>query len=177
MPCLGCGRQFHDECETEGGCEKCHDNTSPITLSLTSPGSRFKPDDQVTDVLSTGRKRAVALYGHLNRSDLPCEWRGLKNCGGGAVPIYGCINGFRQDIHHGPDKNTLNNNRDNINLICKKCHKRWHTANDEVYDRELFILTKHEPQEATYEELYEAELKWVKTPRGHIKIDEGEDIE
>ncbi len=168
MACLACGRSFHDECEV--GCEACHGNLDVAIKSLAT-GSNLKADEQVTDVLSTGRKRAAKLYGHLITGSLPCEWRGLQNCGGGA-PIVGCINGFAQDIHHGPDKFTLNNARENIHLICKKCHKHWHFINDPLYSREIYITTKHEPVAATHEELYAAELKWVKTPRGHFKVEE-----
>jgi hypothetical protein len=168
MACIACGRSFHDECEI--GCDACHGNLDSITKSLAT-GSNVKPDERVTDVLSTGRKRAAKLYAHLMSPTTPCEWRGKKNCGGGAT-IVGCINGFTQDIHHGPDKFTLNNDRDNVHLICKKCHKRWHFYNDQLYERDLYRTTKHEPIEATYEELYSFELQWVKTPRGNFKVEE-----
>lgn len=66
-------------------------------------------------------------------SDLPCEWQNQANCGGGFVPILGCLVGRQQHIHHGPDKTTTNNGRDNISLICTTCHNRWHGKNDPLY--------------------------------------------
>lgn len=170
MACTSCGRGFHSECDI--GCKECHEEGERLANSIREIGVKRRPllpDHLVTDVISTGRKRAASMYKIDNT--LPCEWRGLKNCGGG-IPIYGCINGFMQDIHHGPDKNTLNNERENIHLICKKCHKRWHFTNDSVYVREEYVLTKHEPEEATREELYQYELKWITTPRGHFNVDE-----
>lgn len=171
MACLPCGRKFHDECEN-GGCENCHSDDSVVRSFVTSGngrgGSTPKSDSEVTDTLSTGRKRAAEKY-PLNRM-LPCEWRGLKNCGGG-VPIVGCENGYQQDRHHGPIKNTLRNELGNVHRICKKCHKRWHMFNDDVYDEETYSQTQHEPQEATQQELREFELRWIRTPRSHVKVE------
>ena len=83
------------------------------------------------DAISTGRKRAAALYpiavGQI------CEWAWKKQCGGGIVPIYGCTGRPASNIHHGPDKSTLNNERENISVICAFCHGRWHVANDKFY--------------------------------------------
>lgn len=169
MGCIACGRGFVDECENN--CEEEREKALEALALEDEPKSRFKTDDKVTDVLSTGRKRAAKLYAHLIDGELPCEWRMKKNVGGG-LPIYGCINGFAQDIHHGPDKNTLNNERHNIHLICKTCHKRWHITNDPVYDRDKYILTSHEPLDATREELYDYNLKWLRTPKAHFKVDE-----
>jgi hypothetical protein len=39
------------------------------------------------------------------------------------------------DIHHGPDKNTLNNAPNNVHRICKSCHHAWHAANDVYYGK------------------------------------------
>ncbi len=171
MACTACGRDFHEECEMYD-CYECHEKAVAIaTEKITGVSTRVKPDELVTDVLSTGRKRAAKLYGPEMEKTLPCEWRGKKNVGGG-IPIIGCINGFRQDIHHGPDKNTLNNQRENVHLICKKCHKRWHYTNDSHYNRDTYITTKHEPVDATHKELYDNELKWIKVPRGDFKVNE-----
>jgi hypothetical protein len=170
VACTACGREFHEECATN--CHDCHEHR--IREAIAKIGAPVKSDDQVTDVLSTGRKRAAKMYGDLMDKTLPCEWRGKKNVGGG-IAIFGCINGFRQDIHHGPDKTTTNNSRANVHLICKKCHKRWHTVNDPVYDRDKYLLTKHEPFDATHDELYAYELKWQSTPRSHITVNEDDD--
>ncbi len=176
MACIACGRDFHEECDTD--CYDCHEHELEVASeALVGKGRRegpYKSDDEVTDITSTGRKRAAKMYGNLMDKTLPCEWRGKKNVGGG-IPIIGCVNGFRQDIHHGPDKTTTNNSRENIHLICKKCHKRWHYTNDAVYEKEKYIQTKHEPVDATRKELYDYELKWLRTPRGNFKVDEDED--
>lgn len=83
------------------------------------------------DPLSTGRKRAAAMYpiapGQV------CEWAGLKRAGGGVVPIVGCIGRPASDRHHGPDKNTMNNAPNNVHRICDHCHNTWHGINDPYY--------------------------------------------
>jgi len=108
-----------------------------------------KDDDELKDQTSTGRKRARAIIqaelasGALYE-DMECEWSGLKFAGGGAVPIVGCNgtlitfekgNGGRTaNIQHGPDKSTLNNDRDtNLHVICTNCHNHWHALNDPYY--------------------------------------------
>lgn len=93
---------------------------------------RNKRDDSLKDQQSTGRKRAARLY--PLHSDQPCEWRGRERMGGGSNPIRGCDNGLQQARHHGPDKNTLNNEEGNVHRICHGCHNRWHAANDPDYD-------------------------------------------
>ncbi len=171
MPCMGCGRGFHEECDTH--CDECH----PLIIhnlfegealsSSTRNENGYKSDDKVTDYYSTGRKRAALLY-PINKEDpAPCEWRGKKNCRGGLAST-GCNNGFQQYRHHGPDKTPINNAVGNVHQICKKCHKRWHFTNDAVYVKEEYIKTAHEPQEATIEELQEYERKWMVQPRGHL---------
>jgi hypothetical protein len=49
------------------------------------------------------------------------------------VPVIGCFNNAATDIHHGPDKNTLNNTPENVHRICSDCHNRWHAANNQYY--------------------------------------------
>lgn len=83
------------------------------------------------DPVSTGRKRAAKLY-PLAVGQV-CEWAWHKDCGGGIVQITGCTGRPASHIHHGPDKSTFNNDRDNISLICEYCHNRWHAANDKFY--------------------------------------------
>jgi hypothetical protein len=91
----------------------------------------YKSDASLKDQQSTGRKRAAAMY-PLFRDDA-CEWSRKKNCGGGANPITGCLDGKQQARHHGPDKNTLNNDEGNVHRICHSCHNNWHAANDGGY--------------------------------------------
>ena len=89
------------------------------------------------DPKSTGRKEAARLY-PLNR-ERDCEWAHLSQAGGGKHPIKGCAVRFGQakkqeHRHHGPDKNTMNNEKGNVHRICTFCHNLWHAANDEDYD-------------------------------------------
>jgi hypothetical protein len=105
----------------------------------------------VTDVLSTGRKRAALMAPIFN--GMECEWAGLSAAGGGVEPIMGCrgnllakvrsnaelvddLEGMvRGELHHGPDKNVLNNTPGvNLHRICSTCHHRWHALNDKYYD-------------------------------------------
>lgn len=95
----------------------------------------------LSEPTSTGRKRAKDMYptpiGHV------CEWAGLAAAGGGVEPIVGCLGSPATDLHHGPDKNTLNNARvsdgtsdweQNVHLICSRCHNAWHGANNKYYE-------------------------------------------
>jgi hypothetical protein len=97
----------------------------------------YKTDATLTDQQSTGRKRAAKLY-PLNSGDY-CEWSGKSEQGGGKTPIAGCglrpgsVIGLQQCRHHGPDKNTLNNEAGNVHRICTPCHNEWHAKNDKDY--------------------------------------------
>jgi hypothetical protein len=100
-------------------------------------GGQIKDPSKVKDLESTGRKRAARLY-PIPKDGQPgfpmvCEWSGLLSAGGGINPIVGCRNGLAEGIHHGPDKNTLNNFAVNVHRICDSCHNRWHTLNDRYY--------------------------------------------
>lgn len=106
----------------------------------------YKDDSSLRDQQSTGRKRAAIAY-PLNEEAL-CEWAGKKNCGGGDHPIVGCLGNLQQARHHGPDKNTLNNERGNVHRICHTCHNRWHTLNDEGYVWNS-LYEPHSPTEAS----------------------------
>ncbi len=135
MVCIECTRGFHSECG-EPCC--CANPTGPSielpTLSeVVKLGRPPKPDEEISE--SAGRKRAAELYNLEMGDDKLCEWLGYANCGGGFVPILGCLRGRRTDIHHGPDKRTFVNERTNINLICSLCHNRWHAINDPKYGK------------------------------------------
>lgn len=96
---------------------------------------KYKRAAIVRDPESTGRKRAATLY-PLDRS-APCEWLGKTAMGGGDFPIDGCPLGSnckQQARHHGPDKNTMNNEPGNVHCIGHLCHNRWHVKNDPDYD-------------------------------------------
>jgi hypothetical protein len=157
MGCPGCGRFFHEECETN--CENCHGEQDRVVKSITngSMGAPIKDPDKVTDRFSTGRKRAAVLYPIFK--DKPCDWRGKKNVGGGHG-IVGCINGMQQHRHHGPIKDTLRNDPENIHRICTKCHSRWHAVNDPLYSEEEYEDLPHSPEDATDIELLTADAEW-----------------
>lgn len=122
----------------------------------TEPGSRVKAPGDVGDIRSTGRKRADDIAEMM----LPvfegtlCAWAGLKFAGGGPIPIVGCAGNpvvvtrkltdehrekglHRRELHHGPDKNTLNNSPGiNLHSTCDNCHHRWHALNDPYYEKD-----------------------------------------
>jgi len=140
MTCFFCGAQQHFLC-TECSC--CNtgdfdDELAPLAelmelekLEPKKRGPKLKTGSEMKDVLSTGRKRAAEKYGHLVGQ--VCEWAWQKNCGGGTHPVLGCSGRASTNIHHGPDKSTINNERDNISVICSFCHNLWHAKNDPYY--------------------------------------------
>lgn len=144
--CNLCVRGLHGACKGPELCSCTHttevsdepeetntDEEEPQTSSPTRQ-RRNKPDAAVKDQQSTGRKRAAKLY-PLNY-EAPCEWLGKKGMGGGTKPQDGCPvadNCLQQARHHGPDKNTLNNEPGNVHRIGHLCHNRWHAANDPNY--------------------------------------------
>lgn len=115
-------------------------------------------DGNLKDQQSTGRKRAAVMYPLDREAD--CEWKMRKSCGGGPKPITGCINGKQEARHHGPDKNTLNNDEGNVHRICHVCHNRWHTENDSVYVWGI-IQNPHRPRTAVMQEMAENEVYWA----------------
>lgn len=106
-----------------------------IKEAVAKLGRPQKEDADMKDPLSTGRKRAAEILPDTLLETMICEWALLKEAGGGVYPIEGCHGNKATDRHHGPDKNTLNNER-NVNLhgICSFCHNRWHAKNDPTYE-------------------------------------------
>lgn len=157
--CLPCGRGFHDECPFQQEADIylgrefpcCCSANMANGLSQTAPREDTGPMGRRDVGESAGRKEAARLY-PLQR-DKPCEWQNLANVGGGHYPITGCIAGLQENIHHGPVKNTTENSRHNIHLICSKCHNTWHAKNDKVYDEAMYANLPHKPTVATPEEL------------------------
>lgn len=141
----------------------------------------LEPSD-ITDVKSTGRKRAAKLYPIYEGSE--CEWAWLKYAGGGIKPIIGCSGNTIDPVkkgshaghrHHGPDKNVINNGPLNVHRICASCHNRWHALNNKYYEGERpaadqpwlpkapegFVVQQHDPNtQATDEEREEWEASW-----------------
>lgn len=142
--CFPCLRKLCDACK-EGTCECTHSFVSTATVisepddGESSTGEkrarRNKPDAALKDQQSTGRKRAAQLY-PLD-SEANCEWADASPAnpkGGGVNPItVGCENAVQQARHHGPDKNTLNNEPGNVHRICHWHHNNWHARNDPAY--------------------------------------------
>lgn len=100
-----------------------------------------------TDPESTGRKAVVKMY-PLEGTGMVCEWANRRVHGLPGGPILGCTGQAATDWHHGPDKNTLNNEKatwgvgtqENIHLICSACHNLAHAQIDPLYppyDRKL----------------------------------------
>jgi hypothetical protein len=128
----------------------------------------------LTDPESTGRKRMVEMYpiavGQV------CEWAGMKNAGGEFMPvgIIGCVNNPATDLHHGPDKNTLNNekasrgvgDRENIHVICSECHNSTHAANDDFYPPYDRVADQDRPWLPRYPE------GWEPTPMVEATVEE-----
>lgn len=177
MACLDCGRGF---CALCGECACCSENPLGNGADKGSSTDRLpdnvggedskeakenskrtrtpKRNDSLKDPHSTGRKRAAVLF--PLEPDESCEWKGKAFCGGGKFPIIGCIAGKQEHRHHGPDKNTLNNSRKNVHLICDDCHNIWHSQNDPSYDSYAAKI-EHEPRPATDLELIERATKNV----------------
>ena len=196
--CWACVSGLHEECFDltpidDAGYKCCCFDSKPGSDSdnwAKEIGRPVSAPADITDVLSAGRKRAAMLYPIFD--GMTCEWAGLKFAGGGVEPIIGC-NGnklsskkggegdfIQGDVHHGPDKNTLENGSGNAHRICAYCHHRWHAANDKFYgprptrdDGKIdgtkpflplpeYELLLHDPEtKATDEEIKENEIYWA----------------
>lgn len=166
--CIRCRQGFNWECET-GNCDSTDNNVGTDSLISSDDSSeseesgttrkvRTHDDAALRDPQSTGRKRAAIEYPLFPEKD--CEWKMKKDVGGGRKPIVGCVNGKQQARHHGPDKNTLNNDQGNVHRICHNCHNRWHTENDEGYDWGT-LQSEHDPKPASIEEIAANEMYWA----------------
>lgn len=144
--CIWCKRGLTKICgHEENSLDHVHDNGGSDVSNSDGLGidpelqdlSTYKTDATLKDQQSTGRKRAAKLY-PLDPEKF-CEWSGKRNQGGGKSPIDGCgirpgtIIGRQFCRHHGPDKNTLNNEVGNVHRICTPCHNEWHAKNDKDY--------------------------------------------
>jgi len=116
------------------GLDECCCPSDQTLESLPDPTGLIKNQKINTlmdDPVSTGRKRAALLYAFPEGTI--CEWAWHENCGGGGIPTLGCSGRLATNIHHGPDKSTLNNRPDNVSVICSYCHNLWHGSNDTLY--------------------------------------------
>jgi hypothetical protein len=94
----------------------------------------FASGKPMSSTISAGRKRAARAW--KIPAGTQCEWAGLLRAGGGVVPVVGCEptqEHIAVAMHHGPDKSTQNNSRENVHFLCSTCHNRWHQLNDEHY--------------------------------------------
>lgn len=182
MLCLACAAEFHNECfipADDGYC--CCENFLP-TVGLIEPKQRFKDPDEMKDPISTGRKRA-AIAKPISEG-MVCEWAHLKFAGGGVEPIVGCNNNSASNIHHGPDKDILNNSDSNLHRICAFCHNRWHAKNDKYYGQRPtpgspFIPVppydnlEHDPDsKASLEEVFKSEMEWAGVKFNNMEVDD-----
>lgn len=184
MPrCVACLQGFTWECENDPNCTNStsNDNQPQSTDSSNSNSNDQKDstedhsfsdevgefdgrevnthnDANLKDQQSTGRKRAAVMYPLDREAD--CDWKMSKNAGGGSKAIIGCINGKQQARHHGPDKNTLNNDLGNVHRICHNCHNRWHTENDNIYVSGI-IQNPHSPVGASMQDIGNNEIYWA----------------
>jgi len=160
-----------------------------IEIEKKGVGRPMSDPDQITDVTSTGRKRAAMLYPIFE--NMKCEWAGLKFAGGGVEPIVGCDNHIIQpnkgpdkgDRHHGPDKNVINNSPGNVHRICSSCHNRWHARNNKYYGERPpadqpylpkvdYDWKPHDSEtQATSEEIAENEKYWSKNNKLLTNVD------
>lgn len=151
--CPNCYLGIHDECYSfwDGAsdfgdccCGGVLDAFSPTTPDGEDEGGEDSPLDayfegftgskplsEYADPISTGRKEAAKKF--PIKVGMTCEWAWLAEAGGGVTPIVGCTGRPASDIHHGPDKNTLNNTPGNIHRVCDFCHNTWHARNDAAY--------------------------------------------
>ena len=158
--CPACAAGVYAECENPKYIDGSEDiipcyvefESVQLTKEKGTVGRPLLDPDKITDVKSTGRKRAAAIMPFLNNQ--VCGWAGLKHAGGGVIPILGCQGNTIADVktteqahergadevghrHHGPDKNVLNNTPGmNLHGICSVCHTRWHALNDPYYSED-----------------------------------------
>lgn len=165
------------------------DEPQIIEVEKQGVGRPMAEPSEITDITSTGRKRAAMMYPIFK--NMKCEWAGLKYAGGGVEPIIGCAGNIIQptkgpdkgDRHHGPDKNVINNSPANVHRICSKCHNRWHAKNNKYYgdrpapDEPFLPLPEYTWQshdsdtKATDDEIEEHEKYWSKNSKKLEAVD------
>lgn len=162
--CMYCVVGMHFMCGRKECCCNKDSTGQPVSLARNVPTNPSDLDlKSFKDAISTGRKRAARLYRIADNQ--VCDWAWQKNVGGGIEPIVGCSGRSATNIHHGPDKSTLNNGVDNISSICPFCHNLWHHRNDPHYlgerpkDNGTWLP---DPADGICHELSEAESATVK---------------
>lgn len=171
--------------------EPHQDDYTVIEVEKRGVGRPMAEPGEITDIVSTGRKRAAMMYPIFK--DMKCEWAGLKYAGGGIEPIIGCAGNIIQpskgpdkgDRHHGPDKNVINNSPSNVHRICSTCHNRYHAKNNKYYsqprppadqpwlpDETYGECKSHDPEtKATEEEIEDNERYWKNNRKLFANLD------
>ncbi len=187
-PCFACANGVYEECTNLQPIPGDPDHFMPCyNLQMTqspqlavsngekrAPGRPMLDNSKVTDITSTGRKRAAMLYPITE--GMTCEWAGLLYAGGGVQTIIGCAGNVLSEErgkyarHHGPDKNVLENRPGNVHLICPTCHVHWHALNDKYYgerpaDNTPFLpddyeVLEHDPFTKASDEERAADAAW-----------------
>lgn len=112
--CWGCVTGLHFEClapvdETEEGFVHCCCSLAQVIVDdveeKRSVGRPMLEVSEITDIRSTGRKRAAMLYPIFE--NMVCEWAGLRYAGGGIEPIIGCDGNIIQPVKSGPTRATV----------------------------------------------------------------------
>jgi hypothetical protein len=132
--CINCAADYpSDYCLWLPEGKPCKDleEESTEVLTLSFDLEETVEPKEMKDPVSTGRKRAAVMY--PIKPGQVCEWAFRKNCGGGPIRIIGCAGRPAVNLHHGIDKSTLNNDRENMSIICTYCHNRFHAANDKFW--------------------------------------------
>lgn len=170
MSCLPCAAELHFECLLPQDNLCCCDD---IVATINEPAQRGGPTkaaEDMADPISTGRKRAAVAK--PIEEGMACEWAGLLRAGGGVEYIIGCNGNLATNIHHGPDKDVLNNVDSNLHRICANCHNRWHTLNDKYYGIRPapgtpfiplvpYVFNPHDPDtKADITKVFENEMYW-----------------
>lgn len=134
-PCVYCVAGFPHPKLPE--CESSDADTEKAIKEAVKLGRPQKEGSEFQDAESSGRKRAAEELPTDVLKTMICEWALLKEAGGGINPIKGCHGNVATDRHHGPNKNTLyNERRVNLHAICSYCHNLWHAKNDSTYEGE-----------------------------------------
>ncbi|MDF2562855.1 MAG: hypothetical protein K0R99_4301 [Microbacterium sp.] len=124
----------------------------------------------LVDPASTGRKRQAKMY-EISVGQV-CEWAGKAGMlGGGIEFMVGCVNNPATDLHHGPDKNTLNNEKaswgvgtqENTHVICSECHNMRHAKDDRHYPGYDRVADQAKPWLPIYPDGYEPEVREATT--------------
>lgn len=187
MPCPACTLGVPLECFNDEPCEVVEPTVTYTPLSEEIESRRDSEtgellDEHVTDIKSTGRKRAARQY--PIEEGMICEWAKLRYAGGGVKPIIGCPGNPAVARHHGPDKDTLNNEFGNVHRICVHCHNRFHAENDQYYGERSEVggvpflplpqydLKPHDREtQATVEEIAENEVYYLRNRPKRAKED------